>query len=118
MRVRIIEDHPDIAELLALELARSGFDVDKRTSRFADLLEPDAWDSIDAGVFDLMLGDPDINGADLVFHVAANHPHIRRVILTATSETDVTGPLRDAAHVVLDKPTGIGRLSEVLRGAS
>jgi DNA-binding response OmpR family regulator len=116
MFVRIIEDHPDIGELLRLELSMAGFAVEWRSSHFGDLLNAERWDGVQGAVFDLQLGDPDVTGGDIVLFVAEHAPHIRRVILSASPEADLTPELRAAAHVVMDKPTGIGKLAEALRG--
>ena len=117
MLVRVVEDHPDIAELLRLELQHEGFEIDLRTSHFEDLLEADEWTDIDAGVFDIMLGDSPVGGGELVLFVAREAPHVRRIILTATREAHLTATVRAAAHVVMDKPTGIGKLAEAIRGS-
>lgn len=114
MLVRVVEDHPDLAELLRLELIHAGFDVDVRTVGFATLLDVGEWEDIDAAVFDLQLGD-DVTGGDLVLFVAEHAPHVRRVILTATLEVHLTPDVRAAAHVVLGKPTALGRIAEALR---
>jgi DNA-binding response OmpR family regulator len=116
MRVRVVEDHPDIAELLRLELEHAGFDVTVTSTLFAELLDAARWVDVDAGVFDLMLGDEHVNGGDLVLFVATHAPTVRRIILTASAEAHLTAELRAAAHVVMDKPTGIGKLSEAIRG--
>jgi DNA-binding response OmpR family regulator len=114
--VRVVEDHPDIAELLRLELTHAGFDVDSWCSNFVALVDIDIWTGVDAAVFDLMLGEGELTGGDLVLFVAEHAPHVRRVILTASSEAHLTPAMREAAHVVMDKPTGIGKLSEAIRG--
>jgi DNA-binding response OmpR family regulator len=115
--VRVIEDHPDIAELLRLELEHAGFTVDLCYRDFEALLDVDAWADVDAAVFDLMLGNDHIDGGDLVLFVAAHAAHVRRVILTASPEAHLTDAVREAAHVVMDKPTGIGKLAEALRAS-
>ena len=117
MLVRVVEDHPDIAELLRFELTHAGFDVDVRTSGFETLLEVDEWDEIDACVFDLQLGHPTVDGGALVLFVAQQAPRVRRIILTATPEDHLTADVRAAAHLVMDKPTGIRKLSEAIRAA-
>lgn len=117
MLVRVVEDHPDIAELLRLELTHAGFTVDLRSDRFVDLLDASVWAGVDAGVFDLILGDATVDGGDLVLFVAEHAPHVRRIILTASPETHLAPGVRDAADVVMGKPTGIGKLAEAIRGA-
>ncbi|HEB66981.1 MAG TPA: response regulator, partial [Gammaproteobacteria bacterium] len=76
----IVDDEPDIRELLEITLAR--MDVDCRTA--ADLAEARDW--LARETFDLCLTDmrlPDGNGIDLVRHIQSAHPTLPVAVITA-----------------------------------
>ena len=83
MRVLIAEDTVAIADMLAMALEFADVEVAKWTSDFAALLAPEPWQGVDAAVIDLML--PDVDGEVIVRYLAAEHPSISRVVLSAVA---------------------------------
>ena len=79
-RALIVDDEPDIRELLEITLGRMKIE----TWSAANLGE--AHRLLSAEQFDLCLTDmnlPDGNGIDLVKFIAANHPHLPVAVITA-----------------------------------
>lgn len=106
MKVMIVEDTVAVAEMLAMALDFAGVDVVQRTSDFAALLTPEPWQGVNAVVCDLML--PDMDGEQILRYLAAEHPSIRRVVLSAVAHqrpglsdlaTCITKPV-DPRHVL------------------
>jgi DNA-binding response OmpR family regulator len=83
MRVLVADDTVAIAEMLAMALEFAGVDVTTRTSDFAVLLTPEPWQGVDAAVIDLML--PGMDGEDVIRYLAAEHPSVKRVVLSAVA---------------------------------
>lgn len=111
----IIDDEPDIRELLQLTLSR----MDIKASLAADLKQ--AHDLIQAGEFDLCITDmnlPDGNGIELVKYVQQHRPHMPVAVLTAygSMETAVTA-LKAGAFDFVSKPVDLQRLRDLIATA-
>lgn len=87
-----------------------GLDVVTTTGQFTALLTPDLWYGIDAVLCDLML--PEVSGADVLAYLTLEHPHIRRIAMTASvaSAADAVG----LADTTLVKPFGTDDVLELL----
>jgi DNA-binding response OmpR family regulator len=83
MKVVVVEDTVAIADMLAMALEFADVEVIKVTSDFASLLTPEPWRGVDAAVIDLML--PDVDGESIVRYLAAEHPSLERVVLSAVA---------------------------------
>ncbi|WP_228373311.1 response regulator transcription factor [Demequina silvatica] len=115
--VLVVEDDPDMADLLATVLGMAG-----HTVRVAGSIA-EARDALRADAPDLALVDlglPDGSGQDLVSHLAARHADVGVIIVTADGREDehVRG-LRGGADDVVGKPfrvsTLLARVEAVLR---
>ena len=102
MRFRVVDDTPEVAAFVGVWLRGQGHDVEVTTSSFPDLLGPEPWDGVDVAVVDLTL--PQVNGLDILRHLADEHPHVKRVAFSAMAEPgdEVYG----LADLVLSKPIG------------
>lgn len=111
----IIDDEPDIRELLQLTLSRMGI----KASLAADLKQ--AHELIQSGTFDLCITDmnlPDGNGIELVKYVQHNRPDMPVAVLTAygSMETAVTA-LKAGAFDFVSKPVDLQRLRDLIATA-
>ena len=104
-RALIVDDEPDIRELLAITLGRMDIDCEAA----ADIAQ--AEQLLESNSFDLCLTDmklPDGNGLDLVAFVARRHPHMPVAVITAhgNMETAITA-LKSGAFDFVTKPVDL-----------
>lgn len=108
----IVDDEPDIRELLEITLGRMGID----TSSAADLAT--AKKLLTDQNFHLCLTDmnlPDGNGIDLVAHIQKTLPHLPVAVITAygSIETAISS-LKAGAFDFVSKPVELNRLRELV----
>lgn len=117
--IYIVDDEPDILNLVSLHLRKSGFDVEEFTSgdRFLKRVEEKAPDLV---VLDLML--PDTGGIEICKMLKSNEKFegIGILMLTAlASETDVVLGLELGADDYMTKPFSprelVARVKAILR---
>jgi two-component system response regulator PilR (NtrC family) len=114
-QVLIVDDEPDIRELLELTLGRMNLET-----RSAENLA-EAHELLKQFKFDLCLTDmrlPDGNGIDLVRHIQNKHPTLPVAVITAhgNMETAVTA-LKAGAFDFVSKPLDINDLRNIVRSA-
>ena len=111
----IVDDEPDIRELLEITLGR--MKLDTRSAR--NVTEAREWLSREA--FDLCLTDmklPDGTGLDLVQHIQQRYPHVPVAMITAFGSLDTAiNALKAGAFDFLTKPVDLGRLRELVAAA-
>ena len=111
----IVDDEPDIRELLEITLAR--MDVDCRTA--ADLAEARDW--LARETFDLCLTDmrlPDGNGIDLVRHIQSAHPTLPVAVITAHGNMEsAIEALKAGAFDFVSKPVDLHMLRDLVSTA-
>lgn len=100
MRVAIVEDSPDVAEMLTAMLGLSDVETVTFTDDFASLLSAEPWQGVDVALVDLML--PGIDGDEILAYLASHHPTVRRVVLSAVAHQRLG--LDQLAHAVVTKP--------------
>jgi two-component system response regulator PilR (NtrC family) len=114
-RALIVDDEPDIRELLELTLGR--MDID--TSPAADLAQ--ARQQLASGVFDLCLTDmrlPDGNGLDLVRHIQDVQPDLPVAVITAYGSMDTAvEALKAGAFDFVSKPVNLNTLRNLINSA-
>ena len=111
----IVDDEPDIRELLDLTLSR--MDIETFTAANLD----SAHVSLEQEKFDLCITDmnlPDGNGIDLVKFIQANYPSLPVAVLTAygSMETAITA-LKAGAFDFVSKPVDLQRLRDLVNAA-
>ncbi|HMB61030.1 MAG TPA: response regulator, partial [Xanthomonadales bacterium] len=114
-KVLVIDDEPDIRELLNLTLSRMGLDVttaeDLAGARRA-LLSTD---------FSFCLTDmrlPDGNGLDLVKEIAEKHPELPTAVITAHGKVeDAVNALKIGAFDFVSKPVDLAVLRKLVNTA-
>ncbi len=111
-RVLIVDDEPDIRELLEITLGRMGL----VTESAANLSEAHA--QLDAQAFDFCLTDmrlPDGNGIDLVRHISTEHPETPVAMITAHGSMDsAIEALKAGAFDFVSKPVDLAQLRNLV----
>ncbi|VAW89112.1 Type IV fimbriae expression regulatory protein PilR [hydrothermal vent metagenome] len=112
----VVDDEPDICELLELTLLRMGIDchtADSVTAAKAVLLQhPD----IDLCLTDMKL--PDGNGIDLVQFIQERHPEVPSAVITAHGNMEsAVLALKAGAFDFVSKPVDLGMLRSLVTTA-
>ncbi|HWA38414.1 MAG TPA: sigma-54 dependent transcriptional regulator [Burkholderiales bacterium] len=114
-RVLVVDDEPDIRELLELTLIKMGLGVDS----VGTLAEAKA--RLQAGRFDLCLTDmrlADGDGLDLVRHIAGMGSDLPVAVITAFGSTDnAVAALKAGAFDYVSKPVGLEQLRALVKSA-
>ena len=114
-RVLVIDDEPDIRELIDLTLSRMGL-----AAACAGTVA-EAHGLLADGNFQLCLTDmrlPDGNGLDMVRFVAENYPQIPVAVITAFgSAENAVAALKAGAFDYLAKPVGLEQLRALVKSA-
>ena len=114
-KVLIVDDEPDIRELLEITLGR--MKLDTRCAR--NVKEAQEW--LAREPFDLCLTDmrlPDGNGLELVQHIQKRHAQVPVAMITAYGSVDTAiHALKAGAFDFLTKPVDLGRLRELVASA-
>lgn len=114
-RVLVVDDEPDIRELLSITLEQMGLEVvtAAKLSKARKLLESDS--------FDLCLTDmkmPDGNGLELVETVQARHQQMPIAVITAYGNMEIAiEALKKGAFDFISKPLELMRLRSVVQSA-
>lgn len=115
IRALIIDDEPDIRELLEITLSRMAIDVDSA----ADI--SDARSRLDSAHYDICLTDmklPDGNGIDLVRHIQKFHPHLPVAVITAHGNMDIAiEAMKAGAFDFVSKPINLPSLRKLVDAA-
>ncbi|HRJ51154.1 MAG TPA: sigma-54 dependent transcriptional regulator [Candidatus Thiothrix moscowensis] len=113
--VLIIDDEPDIRELLEITLLRMGLD----TVTAGDV--QGALEKIEKYQPNLCLTDmklPDGNGIDIVRYLQKNYPHIPVAVITAFGSMDTAvAALKAGAYDFVSKPVDLPKLRELIQTA-
>ncbi len=111
----IVDDEPDIRELLEITLGR--MKLDTRSARNVK----EARELLAREPFDLCLTDmrlPDGSGLDLVQYIQQRHPQTPVAMITAYGSLDTAiHALKAGAFDFLTKPVDLGRLRELVATA-
>ncbi|MCY1346007.1 Transcriptional regulatory protein ZraR [compost metagenome] len=108
----IVDDEPDIRELLEITLGR--MKLDTRSARNVK----EAREYLAREPFDLCLTDmrlPDGTGLELVQHIQQRHPQVPVAMITAFGSLDTAvNALKAGAFDFVTKPVDLGRLRELV----
>lgn len=111
----IIDDEPDIRELLVLTLTRMGLAVETAATMH------EAYARLSEHQYDLCFTDmrlPDGNGQDLVTHMARHHPQTPVAMMTAFGNVDAAvTALKNGAFDFVSKPVDLAVLRRLVQTA-
>jgi two-component system response regulator PilR (NtrC family) len=114
-QVLIVDDEPDIRELLELTLGR--MNLETRSAQNID----EAHHLLGQFKFDLCLTDmrlPDGNGIDLVRHIQEKHPQTPVAVITAHGSMEAAiAALKAGAFDFVSKPLDVNDLRNIVRSA-
>ena len=114
-KVLVIDDEPDLLELLELTLSRMGLDTIRAES------VGEAIRLLDRDTFDLCLTDmrlPDGDGLELLKHIAENHGNTPVAVITAYGSTEnAVQALKAGAFDYLAKPIKLEQLRPLVTSA-
>ncbi len=111
----IIDDEPDIRELLSITLGRMGIDVDaaENISQAKSLLSEDEYNIC---LTDMKL--PDGNGIDFVEHVQKSNPQLPIAVITAHGNMDTAiQAMKAGAFDFVNKPIDLTSLRTLVNSA-
>ena len=111
----IVDDEPDIRELLELTLGR--MDIDTRSAaNLTDARRLLGESSIDLCLTDMRL--PDGDGLELVEHIQQNHPDLPVAVITAHGSMEIAvQALKAGAFDFISKPIDLQVLRNLVKGA-
>ncbi len=113
--ILIVDDEPDILELLSITIRRLKF----TPVSAANISEAKAL--LDSQDFQLCLTDmrlPDGSGMDLIAHIQRNHPDLPVVMITAYGSMDVAiEAMKTGAFDFLSKPVELDKLRSIIQSA-
>jgi two-component system response regulator PilR (NtrC family) len=111
----VIDDEPDIRELLVLTLTRMGLAVDTAAT------QAEAYARLGEHEYDLCFTDmrlPDGNGQDIVAHVARHRPRTPIAMITAFGNVDAAvNALKAGAFDFVSKPVDLAVLRRLVQTA-
>lgn len=114
-KVLLVDDEPDILELLELALTRMGLKVERAEN------VRDARQKLDSIHFDLCLTDmrmPDGQGLELVRHIAEQKLDVPIAVITAHGNTEnAVTALKEGAFDYLSKPVALDQLRTLVKSA-
>ena len=114
-RVLVVDDEPDLLELLELTLVRMGLDVDRA------LTVGEARDRLAQRTYALCLTDmrlPDATGMDLVTLISREYPATPVAVITAFGSTEnAVAALKAGAFDYLSKPVALDQLRALVHSA-
>ncbi|MFT7558443.1 MAG: two-component system response regulator PilR (NtrC family) [Flavobacteriales bacterium] len=114
-RVLIIDDEPDIRELLSITLSRMGLDCDTA----ADVSQGKSL--LSNNTYQLCLTDmrlPDGNGLEIVQYIQINHPELPVTVITAHGNMDTAvDSMKAGAFDFINKPIELSTLRKLIESA-
>ena len=114
-QVLVVDDEPDIRELLELTLVRMGLDV-ASVGSIAEAKERLKTGRFDLCLTDMRLGDGE--GLDLVRHIAVQAADVPVAVITAYgSAENAVAALKAGAFDYVSKPVGLEQLRALVRSA-
>lgn len=113
MRVVVVDDQTDIADLITMQLEYAGHEVAATLYSMSEVQSFEGWEGVDAATLDWLM--PSSSGVHIARWLAEHHPKVRTVIVTAApASMRLDHP--EFEGVVLAKPYDITDLIAALQG--
>jgi DNA-binding NarL/FixJ family response regulator len=114
VRILLVEDHADVREEIAAELAaEADFEIVGQAATLARARE--MLEDVDVAIVDL--GLPDGYGLDLIEELRAASPRAHAIVVSGFVEpVEAARAVERGADAVLDKVAHLGHLAETVRG--
>jgi len=114
-RALVVDDEPDILELLELALVRMGLQVD-RAGNVREAIQRLGSQSYDLCLTDMRL--PDGEGMEVVRHIAAHNVNVPVAVITAHGNVEnAISALKAGAFDYLSKPVALEQLRALVKAA-
>ncbi len=114
-RVLLVDDEPDLLDLLELDLSRLGLNCERALS-VAEAMKRLRTSSFDLCLCDMRL--PDGEGLDVVRHIAERHPRTPVAVITAFgSAENAVAALKAGAFDYVEKPVTPEKVRSLVRSA-
>ncbi|MBD2859490.1 sigma-54-dependent Fis family transcriptional regulator [Spongiibacter sp. KMU-158] len=114
--ILIVDDEPDILELLEVTILRMGLDVLKADSVATAMTHLNSSEPVHLCLTDVRL--PDGSGIDIVKSIQQNHPATAVAVITAYGSTELAiEALKSGAFDFINKPLSVEQLRNVVRSA-
>ena len=108
-RVLVVDDEPDIRELLEITLGRMGLDTVSADSLGAAFAKLEAHEDLRLCLTDMRL--PDGNGIELVERIQSDYPQLPVAMITAHGNVDsAIRALKAGAFDFISKPVALEKL--------
>ena len=113
-RVLIVEDNPEICQMVGRLLERDGFDV-KSVQDGAEAIETISQESYDAILLDLMM--PAVSGFDVIAWMSQNRPSVAKscVIVVTAAIRELGSFDKSQVYATVAKPFDVFDLLRVVR---
>jgi DNA-binding NtrC family response regulator len=112
-KVVLVDADEDLVAAMWMMLERQGYSVVGAYPSVRIAQEQSDWDIIDSAAVNYMLQGEDTGDA-LIQWLHDNHPHVRRVLMTAFSNGHLPPEATRNAHTVIRKPFSSRLLAEAL----
>lgn len=113
--ILLVEDEPEIRQLLCRVLSRDGHVVDTAADggEAQGMIQKKCYELI---IIDLRL--PIVNGKQLFQHIYRQYPELTKKVILTAEETLTEGPfLAETACPVLEKPFTLGELKAIVKNS-
>lgn len=106
-RILIVDDEPDLRDIMQLALQAEGFDASVAENGRV------AWEIIQSGETDLVISDvrmPGMDGIDLLEKMRAANSTVPVILMTGFADMDETSVIALGAYELLSKPFEVDSL--------
>lgn len=103
MKVVVVEDDPDLGQLIMATLSYEEFDSELVAQDFYRALEPETWEGASAAVVDMMLPG-EYTGVEILRYLRDTRPQVKRIAFTAIADHIQGDDISELAQAWVQKP--------------
>ena len=111
MKILIVDDNPDAAQILADVAEMAGYDLIEGEDSGEDAIGKAIMAKYDMITLDIRM--PGVSGLDALSVVRGLQPHAIIAIISAYVQ-DIEADSREAADIIMAKPISVGKLRKVM----